>query len=158
MRAMRRVVGIGVGLVAACAALAPACAAGRLASDYFRLDVPHAVLSPEPLGPPAHFERFGVRANSGPDWLPAPSSAAAPGAETADTAAASAAPSPGRQAASAQTSSRKTANRQTTHVAQRRASPYEARAAMAKPKPRPQINRWPCKSGGICAWQSPPAR
>jgi len=157
MRVARRgfCAGFGVALALAGAALPSARAAGRAPSDYFKLDLPDAVMSPEPLGPPAHFERFGIEANSGTNWLPAPpqQTAAAPAA------AAPAAPAPNAAAPAAPNPA--TANAVPAphrHVAQRRASPYEARAAMAKPKPRTPITRWPCKSGGICAWQSPPVR
>ncbi|MDR3466023.1 MAG: hypothetical protein P4M07_08780, partial [Xanthobacteraceae bacterium] len=71
---------MAVGLAAALGALAPLPAhAGLAPGDYFRLDLPHAVLMPEPLGPPAHFAPHGTAAADTTAWLPAPAQTAAAG-------------------------------------------------------------------------------
>jgi len=140
MRALCCILVLGVGLLAPSVG---AEAAGRAPSEYFKLDLQQALMSGEPLGPPAHFERYGIQANSGGNWLPAPrpptQSAAAP-QPSAPAPDAAAAPAPRHQ------------------LTQRHLAPRDARAAMSKPKPRTPITRWPCRSGGICAWQSGPAR
>lgn len=155
-------------------ALAPsgAFAAGFAPSDYFRLDIAHAVLAPQPLGPPAQFAPYGVVATSDPaaKWLPRPSTPAslanAPGATNpaampATTVAAAPAP-PATSIATAPEVAPPAvvepapAAKHPHRVAQRRVSPLEAHAAMPKPKAKPHIQRWPCKSGGICGWQTGP--
>jgi len=130
MRAARRGVGMAVGVALALGAQAlPRAHAGLAPNDYFKLDLPHAVLLPEPLGPPAHFAPSGTAGTDATPWLPAPLPAA-PGSDRAP---------PAR-----------------SRLARHRASPLDARAAMAKPRARSPITRWPCRSGAICAWQNPP--
>ncbi len=107
-----------------------AAAAPRKADDYLTLDLARALLSPEPLGPPARFEPFGVQADTSvAGWSVAPPAVTAAAVPT----------------------------RPVRHrIARRHANPFDAEAAVpAKPKPR--IQRWPCKSGGICGWQTQPA-
>jgi hypothetical protein len=137
MRAARRGVGMAVGVALALGAQAlPRAHAGLAPNDYFKLDLPHAVLLPEPLGPPAHFAPSGTAGTDATPWLPAPAQAAAaplPAAPGSDRA------PPAR-----------------SRLARHRASPLDARAAMAKPRARSPITRWPCRSGAICAWQNPP--
>jgi hypothetical protein len=148
--------GLIVGL--ALLALLPQGASARTPDEFLSLDLAHALLSPEPLGPPAHFAPFGVQASTQPDtaaghgW--ARTLAKTWSAPTAKTAIAEATPAP--TAAPAAPAARAVRH----HFAQRHRNPLDASAAMQKPKP-PKIQRWPCKSGGICGWQTqaaPPAQ
>jgi hypothetical protein len=100
-------------------------------------DLKRAILSPEPLGPPSHFE---------PPQAVATPPTAPPAVATAPAAPAAAAP----QA----TTPRKTVSskpRQKAAAAARkpRASPLDSYARDSRRQ------TWPCTGGGICAWTQP---
>jgi hypothetical protein len=101
--------------------------------DFFNLDLLKAALSPDPLGPPAHFEQVPIEANA-PDKVEA-SEAKVQRVE-------------------------RTHVRKPRHTA--RAKPAIARAKLARRSHGnpmdaqardTRIQVWPCRSGGICNWQ-----
>jgi hypothetical protein len=99
--------------------------------DYLLLDLQKAVLSPAPIGPPAAFEHVQIEARS--DATPsAPVRSAArptPPVRTLRTTAAK--PRPPARA----------------RVARSHGNPLDANASDTR------VQTWPCRSGGICAWQ-----
>ncbi len=121
-------------------------AAGYSPDDYLNLDLSKAVLSPTPLGPPAHF-------------VAVPAKAAGDGAgevKTNGNAAgdSSALPAPD-EAADVQQQVRPP-----RHVAERprgeahrRGNPLDARAQVVNRR----IHVWPCRSGAICNWKRSPS-
>ena len=101
--------------------------------EFLGLDLSKAVLSPKPLGPPAHFAPVPIEADSGP------------------VAQARAEPKP---VASSVVRSNRTARRAEkprgaarTKLARRHSNPMDAQASDRR------IQVWPCNTGGICNWQ-----
>lgn len=96
--------------------------------DYLLLDLQKAVLSPAPIGPPAAFEHVQIEARS--DAAPVRSAARpTPAVRTLRTVATRPrAPSRAR-------------------VARSHSNPLDANASDTR------VQTWPCRSGGICAWQ-----
>jgi hypothetical protein len=147
-----------------------AAAASRNPDDYLTLDLSRALMSPEPLGPTEGFDPTAKTVNPGTVSSPDAAATATPPSDAAKTEAApspatSAGAAPAARIANAHVRHAPTTRAARHHVAQHpHRDPLDARAAMAKPKAR--IQRWPCNSGGICAWQSqgdntalpPPAR
>lgn len=111
-------------------------AAGYQPGQFFSLDIAQAALSPNPLGPPAHFEQIPVEANTGPDDRTVP-----------DAKVTQAQPAPIRPHTPVET---KTARRKVSHrklALRSRRNPLDAQASDTR------IQVWPCKSGGICNWR-----
>jgi hypothetical protein len=113
-------------------------------NEFLGLDLPTAVLSPKPLGPPAQFAPVAIEAYSG---------------STAPQARAESDPVPDQVAAD-KTVARPTVR--TVRAAARVAKPRgEARVKLARRHGNPldaqasdtRVQVWPCKSGGICNWQ-----
>ncbi|MBS0529656.1 MAG: hypothetical protein JSS22_09740 [Proteobacteria bacterium] len=122
--------------VSACTLLlaaSPALANGYQPNDFLKLDLSRAALSPDPLGPPAHFEQVPVEAS-------APDSAEVTGVKTV-------------QAQHAHVRNPRHAVRAKPTIAHpklvRRShgNPLDAQAFDTR------IQVWPCKSGGICNWR-----
>jgi hypothetical protein len=102
--------------------------------EFLGLDLSKAVLSPKPLGPPAHFAPVPIEANSG--------SPAAQARAEAKPVATSVVRSH-RVAARAE----KPRGAARSKLAQRHSNPMDAQASDRR------IQVWPCNSGGICNWQ-----
>lgn len=110
--------------------------------EYFSLDLSKAVLSPNPLGPPAAFEQVPIEAKadraSEPRWA----------REELKTEPISVATEkvvvPRRTAKVASLKPKASAR---THLAHRHRNPLDAQAMDTR------IQTWPCKSGGICNWK-----
>jgi hypothetical protein len=132
----------GVVVCSALLAWGGACfAAEYRPGDFFDLDLPKAVMSPEPLGPATEFAPFPIEASTDP-------------AKTA-------APAPAEiEAAPRTTAARNHVRVRVVHVrpekprrsartrlARRHSNPLDAEAFDTR------IQVWPCKSGGICNWQ-----
>ena len=124
-----------------------AMAAEYRPDDFLTLDLAKAVLSPNPLGPPAQFGQVPVEAKSG---------------ATSDRAA-EAAPAPAAPSAQA---TKVAVERVRVSVAHPRVAHFRAekprgaaRTRLAHRNPLnaqamdTRIQAWPCKSGGICNWQ-----
>jgi len=121
---------------------------GLSAADEYRpdqflsLDLPKALLSPKPLGPPAQF-------------VPGPIE---PGADPGQVAQARVEPKPAPAVAvprtrTAHLRAEKPRGAARTRLARRHSNPLDAQAFDTR------IQVWPCRSGGICNWQpSAPAR
>ncbi|HVV41708.1 MAG TPA: hypothetical protein VHC94_11650 [Nitrobacter sp.] len=114
-------------------------AAGYQPGQFFNLDIAHAALSPNPLGPPAHFEQIPVEANTAPD------DRTVPDAKVTQVRPVHIRPHSRVQA------TRRTIPRRTLARRSRR-NPLDAQAADTR------IQVWPCRSGGICNWQRPAGR
>jgi hypothetical protein len=122
---------------AICAAVALACSASAQAyqpGEVFRLDLNQAVLSPQPIGPPAQFEPAPVEAKDDTGK----SEAARPPAAKTSRAAKAAVRAP-RTAANPRPVAKK-------QIA-RRSNPLDANAFDTR------VQVWPCRSGGICQWR-----
>ncbi|CCD99602.1 conserved exported hypothetical protein [Bradyrhizobium sp. STM 3809] len=128
-----------------CAALlmgTDAMAGAYQPGDFLRLDLSKAVLSPEPLGPEAHFEKVPIEAKT--------DRPAAVSRSAIDPDVSSALP---RTIATRRVHSEKTAERPRgaarAHLARRHGNPLDAQAMDTR------IQTWPCKpgSGGICNWR-----
>jgi hypothetical protein len=110
--------------------------------EYFGLDLSKAVLSPNPLGPPAAFEQVPVEAKgnraSEPKWareeLKTEPKTVATEQVTVEHHVAKAASLKPKASARA-------------HLAHRHRNPLDAQAMDTR------IQTWPCKSGGICNWK-----
>jgi len=127
---------------------------GVAAADEYRpdqflsLDLPKALLSPKPLGPPEQFVPGPIEpgANPGPvaqarvEPKPAPVAAAVP----------STGPRTGNRTRVAHLRAAKPRAAVRTRVARRHTNPLDAEAFDTR------IQVWPCRSGGICNWR--PAR
>lgn len=100
--------------------------------DYLTLDVPHAVLSPRPLGPPAVFEQVQIEARTDIKAQPAPPPAAARAVPVARA--------PRQALAKPRPPAR-------ARVVRSHSNPLDANAADTR------IQVWPCRTGGICNWQ-----
>ncbi len=98
--------------------------------EFLGLDLPRAVLSPKPLGPPAQFAPVPIEAFSG-----SPVAQAATGHK----------PLAGTIARSNKVAERTGAAR--TRLARRPGNPMDAQASDRR------IQVWPCNTGGICNWQ-----
>lgn len=100
--------------------------------DVFRLDLNQAVLSPQPIGPPARFEPVPVEARE-----------EAPKAEVAG-------PPPAKAARLGRVprvaAAKPTAGARPKFV-RARSNPLDANAADTR------VQVWPCRSGGICNWR-----
>jgi hypothetical protein len=103
--------------------------------EVFRLDLNHAALSPQPIGPPAQFEPVPVEAKD-----EAKDDAAKPAAKAARAAKVSTAAKASRLATKRLPATKK----QTV----RRSNPLDANASDTR------VQVWPCRSGGICSWRS----
>jgi hypothetical protein len=102
--------------------------------DYLLLDLPTAVLSSRPLGPPASFAHVQIEARS--DTKNAIDAAADKPVTPAQRAVAVAKP---RRLA--------TTSVARSPVARKRTNPLDANAADTR------VQVWPCRTGGICNWQ-----
>ena len=130
----------GIFAAALCAA---SLAAGSSRADqyrpeeFFSLDLPKAVFSPKPLGPPARFEPLRVQAKTDFESKPVHTTAvhvnAMPKAAVKIRSAHVRAATP-RAAAPVK-------------LARRHRNSLDAQAFDAR------IQVWPCRSGGICNWQ-----
>jgi hypothetical protein len=102
--------------------------------EFLKLDLPQAVLSPKPLGPPAQFEPLPVEARADPTVT------------TPKTRVAKAAPV---HVAKAAAPARAVMPHITvpTKLAHRHGNPLDAQALDTR------IQVWPCRSGGICNWR-----
>jgi hypothetical protein len=126
-----------------------AMAAEYRPDDFLTLDLAKAVLSPNPLGPPAQFGQVPVEAKSGakPDATPDRAAEAAP---------APAAPSPPAKKVAVERVS--VAHPRVAHVHAEKPR-GAARTKLAHRNPLnaqamdTRIQAWPCKSGGICNWK-----
>ncbi len=109
-------------------------AAEYRADEFLGLDLSKAVLSPKPLGPPAHFAPVPIEANSGSPVAQARAEAkpVAPSVVRSR-----------RVAARAE----KPRGAARTKLTQRHGNPMDAQASDRR------IQVWPCNSGGICDWQ-----
>jgi hypothetical protein len=103
--------------------------------EVFRLDLKAAMLSPQPIGPPAQFEPVPVAVRAKDEAL---AEAPRPAAKGARAARAPAARAP-RMAAKPRPAAKK-------QIA-RRSNPLDANAADTR------MQVWPCRSGGICNWR-----
>jgi len=128
-----------------CAALVCASAtmaAEYRANEYFGLDLSKAVLSPNPLGPPATFGQVPIEAHgeraSEPRW-------AREDLKTQPKSVATESVTVPHQVAKSVSLKPKRAAR--THLAHRHRNPLDAQAFDTR------IQTWPCKSGGICDWK-----
>ena len=109
------------------------------AEEFLRLDLSQAVLSPKRLGPPAEFVPVAVEARS-------------------DAAQTRAEPKDDRKAVRTTKIVRPTKVKQAARAEKPRAP---ARAKLARRHGNPldaqamdtRIQKWPCKSGGICDWK-----
>jgi hypothetical protein len=117
----------------------PSIADEHRADQFLGLDLSKALLSPKPLGPPAHFEPVPVEAKAD-----APSEAVEAQAEPKVAPRISA-----PKTRSAHTRPEKPRSAVRTGLVRRRGNPLDAQAFDT------QIQVWPCKSGGICNWQRP---
>ena len=122
---------IGMAVLLACGAPAQAYQPG----EFFRLDLNHAALSPQPIGPPAQFEAVPVEAKD--EAVPARTAQRPPPAKAARVAKAPA------SAPRVATTPRPVAKKQIA----RRGNPLDANAADTR------VQVWPCRSGGICSWR-----
>ena len=102
--------------------------------DFFNLDLSKAALSPDPLGPPAHFEQVPIEANA-PDKVEVPD-VKAQRVERVHVSK----PHHAARAKPATARPKKLARR--SH-----GNPMDAQARDTR------IQVWPCRSGGICNWQ-----
>lgn len=128
-----------------CAALlvgTDAMAGAYQPGDFLRLDLSKAVLSPEPLGPEAHFEPVPIEAKTDRSGRSSRSDV--------DPEVSSAIP---RAVATRRIHSERTAERPRgaprAKLAHRHGNPMDAQAMDTR------IQTWPCKpgSGGICNWR-----
>ena len=121
-----------------CAALfcaSATMAAEYRANDYFGLDLSKAVLSPNPLGPPATFGQVPIEAHGdrASELKTQPKSVVEENVTVPHQVAKSASLKPKRAAR--------------THLAHRHRNPLDAQAFDTR------IQTWPCRSGGICDWK-----
>jgi hypothetical protein len=107
------------------------------ADQLLALDLSKALLSPKPLGPPAHFEPVPVEAKAD-----APSDAVEAQVEPKVALHVSV-----PKAGVAHMRPEKPHNAVRTRLARRHGKPLDAQAFDTR------IQVWPCKSGGICNWQ-----
>jgi hypothetical protein len=119
-----------------------AIAADYRPSEFLKLDLSKAVLSPKPLGPEAHFEPLPVEAKSDQ--------------KTEDAVAATepqARPNAPRNVATARAHVARPLDRAhgpaRTKLAHRHGNPLDAQAMDSR------VQTWPCRpgSGGICGWK-----
>jgi hypothetical protein len=110
--------------------------------DFLKLDLPQAVLSPKPLGPPAQFEPVPVEAKADPALT-------TPTARVAKTAPAHVAKTVPAHVAKVAVPARTAKSHITvpTRLAHRHGNPLDAQALDTR------IQVWPCRSGGICNWR-----
>jgi hypothetical protein len=117
--------------------------------DFLKLDLPQAVLSPKPLGPPARFEPVPVEAKADPT-LTTPKTRVA---RTAPAQVAKTAPAHVAGTARAHVAMAAPARPAKPHItvptrlAHRHGNPLDAQALDTR------IQVWPCRSGGICNWR-----
>lgn len=123
--------GILTAVVGAVLLAGPAVATGYRPGDFFSMDLSKMALSPNPLGPPAHFEHVPVEA-SAPDKIDVPKVKVRHAERTRVR--------KSRHVVHARTSHPKLARR--SH-----GNPMDAQARDTR------IQVWPCKSGGICNWR-----
>jgi hypothetical protein len=114
--------------------LASFAAAGEYRpGDFFNLDLSRAALSPDPLGPPAHFERVPIEA-SAPEKADVPESKAQHAKRT-----------------------RVREPRHAVHAKPVTPRPKLARRSHGNPMDAQardmRIQVWPCRAGGICNWR-----
>ncbi|MGJ5180879.1 hypothetical protein ACQR16_22940 [Bradyrhizobium oligotrophicum] len=118
-----------------------AMAAAYQPGDFFRLDLSKAVLSPERLGPEAHFEAVPVEARTDRPTVASRSAFDAEVSSAIPRAVAARRVHMGRTAERPRGAAR-------AKLAQRRGNPLDAQAMDTR------IQTWPCRpgSGGICNW------
>jgi hypothetical protein len=112
-----------------------ASAAEYRPDEFLGLDLSKAVLSPKPLGPPAHFAPVPIEADSG--------SPLAQARAEAKPVATSRVVRKDRVAERAE----KPRGAARTKLARRHSNPMDAQASDRR------IQVWPCNTGGICNWQ-----
>ena len=146
-------------LLLACAG--PALADQYRAEEFLSLDLSQAVLSPKRLGPPAEFAPVAVEARSDAAQIPEEPSVdyRAGVVRTTKVRPARGDVAPMRdEPAVAHTPAARAAKVKQAHIAK----PHvPARAKIARRHPNPldaqamdtRIQKWPCKSGGICDWK-----
>ncbi|WP_257165878.1 hypothetical protein [Bradyrhizobium sp. SRS-191] len=110
--------------------------------DFLRLDLSKAVLSPEPLGPEAHFEPVPIEARTDRPAL------ASRSAVDADVGSVTPHASSTRRSHASKVAERPRGAAR-AKLAHRRSNPLDAQAMDTR------IQTWPCKpgSGGICNWR-----
>jgi hypothetical protein len=123
--------GILTAVAAAVLLASPVAAAGYRPGDYFSMNLSKTALSPNPLGPPAHFEHVPVEA-SAPDKVDVPEVKAQRAERTRVR--------KPHHAVRAKT-------RYPKLVRRSHGNPMDAQARDTR------IQVWPCKSGGICNWR-----
>jgi len=118
--------------------------------DFLRLDLSTAVLSPEPLGPEAHFEPLPIEART---EARTDRTAAASSRRVIDSEVSSIVPhaNAARRLHAARTAERPRGAAR-TKLAHRRGNPLDAQAMDTRSQ---RIQTWPCRpgSGGICSWR-----
>jgi hypothetical protein len=104
--------------------------------QFLGLDLSQAVLSPKPLGPPAHFAPVAVEARTdlGSDAKPVRMVRVTK-----------------PKTAVAHLRAEKPRGAARTRLAHRHGNPLDAQAFDTRIQTRVQV--WPCRSGGICAWK-----
>ena len=105
--------------------------------EFFSLDLPKAVFSPKPLGPPARFEPLRVQAKTDFESKPVHTTAVHVNAM----------PKAAVKIRSAHVRAAKPRAPAPVKLARRHRNPLDAQAFDAR------IQIWPCRSGGICNWQ-----
>jgi hypothetical protein len=105
--------------------------------QLFGLDLPQAVLSPKPLGPPSRFEPVRIEAK-GDRRGEGTHAKAAPQAEPKITM---------HRTRVVHAPAEKPRGAARTRLARRHSNPLDAQAQDTR------VQVWPCKSGGICDWK-----
>lgn len=108
------------------------------AEEFLNLDLSKAVLSPKRLGPPAEFAPVAVEARSDTAQM-----RAEPKDDRKPVRTVAVRPAKLKQAARAE----KLRAPARAKLARRHGNPLDAQAMDAR------IQKWPCKSGGICGWK-----
>ena len=114
------------------------------AHEFLGLDLPTAVLSPKPLGPPAQFAPVRIEDASGDTRQQARAEpVATPDKDVADTTGSD------TRVRNAKVAARVAKPRGAARIklARRHGNPLDAQASDTR------VQVWPCRSGGICNWQ-----
>jgi hypothetical protein len=127
--------------------------------DFLTLNLSQAVLSPQPLGPPAHFEPYGIEArNDGQttdDQVGAKTEAKTETTPTEETA-----PAEDKTADAAESKTAAAPPARTARVhhprklaVRKHSNPLDAQALDSRGlRQHGRVQVWPCRSGGICDW------
>jgi len=131
------------------------CASASMAAEYrpeeyFSLDLSKAVLSPNPLGPPAAFEQVPIEARA--DRASEPKWAREELKTEPNTVATEQVTAPRRAAKAASLTPKGSAGSARAHLAHRHRNPLDAQAMDTRIQ-KTHIQTWPCRSGGICLWK-----